>query len=82
MYQVSVQSYIALTNVTLLMSLSTTPSTSYIAFMMKQNWFESSFPMPLNTCSFTEFTILNSGGGGGVGDQVSGGGKDGGGVDG
>lgn len=49
---------------------------------MNQNWFGSSFLMPLNSGSFTELAILDSGGGGGVGDGVSGEGKDGGGVDG
>ena len=39
--------------------------------------------MPLNIVSFMEFAILNSGGGGGgVGDRLSGGGEDGGSVDG
>jgi len=39
--------------------------------------------MPLNIGSFKEFALLNSGGGGdGVDDGVSGGGEDGGGVDG
>jgi len=50
--------------------------------MMKKNWARSSFPMPLNTGSFIEFTILNNESVGGVGDGVSGGGEDGGGVDG
>ena len=38
--------------------------------------------MPLNTGSFTEFSILDNGDGDGVGDGVSSGGEDGGGVDG
>lgn len=38
--------------------------------------------MPLNKSIFTEFAILNSGGGSGVGDGVSSGGEDAGGVDG
>lgn len=52
--------------------------------MMNQNWSRSSFPTPLNTGSFMEFTILDSGcgGGGDVGDGVSGGDEDGGDVDG
>lgn len=51
--------------------------------MTNQNWAGSSFPMSLNTGSFIEFTMLNSGGGGsGVGCWVSDGHEDGGGVDG
>jgi len=50
--------------------------------MTNQNCSGSSFPMPLNTGSFTEFPILNSGGGNSVGDGVSSVGEDGGGVDG
>jgi len=38
--------------------------------------------MPLNAGSLMEFTILDSGGGGGVGDGVKSGGEDGGSVDG
>ena len=42
--------------------------------MTNQNWSRYSFPMPLNTGSFTEFAMLSSSrGGGGVGDGVSGG---------
>jgi len=42
--------------------------------MINQNWFESSFLMPLNIGSFTEFAILNDdGGGGGVGEGICGG---------
>lgn len=48
---------------------------------MNQNYSGSSFHTPLNTGSFTEFTMLNGGGGGnGVGKGVSSGGEDGGGV--
>ena len=48
---------------------------------MNQNWSRSSFPMPLNIGRFTEFAMLNGGGGGsGVGEGVSGVGEDGGGV--
>lgn len=50
--------------------------------MTNQNWSGSSFPMPLNAGSLMEFTILDSGGGGGVGDGVKSGGEDGGSVDG
>ena len=47
--------------------------------MTNQNWFGSSFPRPLITGSFTEFAILNGGGGGGgVGEGVGDGGEDGG----
>ena len=41
------------------------PSASPTAFVMNQNWSESSFPKPLKMGNFTEFTILNGGGGGG-----------------
>lgn len=51
------------------------PWASHTTFATNQNWSGSSFPMPLNIGSFTEFTILNSGGGGsGVDEGVSGGG--------
>jgi len=48
---------------------------------MNQNWSGSSFPKPLNKGSFTEFSILNCGGGGGGTGEVAGdGGEIGGGV--
>ena len=80
-YQVSTRSYRALTSVALFILPSVTPCASRTAHIMNQNWSESSFPTPLNIGSFTEFTMLNGGGGGGgVGEGVSGGGEDGGGV--
>jgi len=48
---------------------------------MNQNWSKYSFPKPLNKGNFTEFSILNCGGGGGCMGEVAGdGGEVGGGV--
>jgi len=48
---------------------------------MNQNWSGSSFPKPLNKCSFIEFAMLNCGGGcGGMGEVMGDGGEVGGGV--
>jgi len=49
--------------------------------MMNKNWSGSSFPKPLNKGNFTEFTMLNCGGGGGhVGEVAGDGGEVAGGV--
>jgi len=43
-----------------------------MAFTTNQNWFKSSFPKHLNRGSFTKFSILNYGGGGGGTGEVRG----------
>lgn len=83
MYDVSVQSYKALTSVSFLILSFMTPCASHTTSTRSQNWFGSSFPTPLNTENFIALTILNCGGG--RGDVGKDGGEDGetsGGVDG
>lgn len=78
MYNVSTWSHKALTNVYFFIWSYVIWWASHTTFVIKQNWFGSSFPKPLNTCSFTEFSILNSGGGrSGAGEGVCGNGEDG-----
>ena len=75
MYQVSMRSCRALTNVYFFIFSSVTPCASHILFITNQNWYRSSFLTPLNTGNFIALAILNyGGGGGGVGED---GGEDG-----
>jgi len=69
------------TNISFFILSSVIPRASHIAFVVNQNWFDSSVPDPLNTRNFTEFAIFDGGrGGGDVDEGVCGGGEDGGGV--
>ena len=85
MYHISARSYKVLTSVAFLILSSVTTCASHTTFTTNQNWFRSSFPTPLNTDKFIALTILNCGGGGGVGkdggeDGETGGGVGGGGI--
>lgn len=81
MYQVSGWSYKVVINVTSFMRSPIMPWASHTALTTNQNFSKSSFPKPLNKGSFTEFAILNCGGGQGATGEVRGdGGEVGGGV--